>query len=64
MQLQCHISPNLLSISYLHHGDSLGTILVSQPLTGDNYNSWSRSMIMVLTVKNKLGLVNGSFTKP
>jgi uncharacterized protein YfkK (UPF0435 family) len=49
---------------YLHHGYSLETILVSQPLTGDNYNSWSRSMIMVLTVKNKLGLVNGSLTKP
>jgi hypothetical protein len=24
---------------YLHHGDSLGTLLVSQPLVGNNYHT-------------------------
>jgi hypothetical protein len=34
---------------FLHHGDSLGTMSVSTPLNGDNYNSWKRAMVMVLS---------------
>uniref|UniRef100_A0A2N9FZI4 Integrase catalytic domain-containing protein n=1 Tax=Fagus sylvatica TaxID=28930 RepID=A0A2N9FZI4_FAGSY len=49
---------------FLHHGDSPGTILVSQPLSGENYNTWSRSMIMALTAKNKIGFINGTITAP
>jgi hypothetical protein len=49
---------------FLHHGDSPGAVLVSQPLTGDNYSSWRRAMIMALTAKNKIGFVNGSLSKP
>jgi Trp operon repressor len=48
----------------IHHGDSLSSILVSQPLTGENYNSWSRSMLMALNAKNKLCLLDGSLPKP
>ena len=53
-----------MSSCFLHHSDSLGLILVSQPLTGENYASWSRAMSIALFVKNKLGFVNGSITKP
>ena len=49
---------------YLHHGDSPGVILVSQPLVGDNYHTWSRSMVMALTAKNKVGFVNGLIEQP
>jgi hypothetical protein len=49
---------------YLHHGDSPGSILVSQVLQGDNYHTWSRSMIMALTAKNKLKFIDGSLKKP
>ncbi|KAF5478995.1 hypothetical protein F2P56_005510, partial [Juglans regia] len=49
---------------YLHHGDSPGSILVTQVLIGDNYHTWRRSMLMALTAKNKIGFVNGSITKP
>jgi hypothetical protein len=49
---------------HLHHGDSPGTVLVSQLLDGDNYHTWSRSMVMALTAKNKLGFLNGSLSKP
>ena len=49
---------------FLHHGDSPGTILVSQPLSGDNYHTWSRSMIMALTAKNKVGFINGTISAP
>jgi len=49
---------------YLHNGDNPGTILVSQPLDGENYQTWSRSMIMAITAKNKLGFLDGSLGKP
>jgi hypothetical protein len=45
---------------YLHRGDSLGTLLVSQPLVGNNYHTWKRSMSMALSAKNKLGFIDGS----
>lgn len=49
---------------FLHHSDNPGLILVSQHLTGDNYPSWSRAMTIALSVKNKLGFINGSLLKP
>ena len=49
---------------YLHHSDNPGIVLVSQVLTGDNYTSWSRAMMIALSVKNKLGFINGSLVKP
>jgi hypothetical protein len=49
---------------FLHHGDSPGAVLVSQPLTGDNNSSWRRAMIMALTTKNKLGFVTGTLFPP
>lgn len=39
-------------------------MLVSQQLTSDNYQTWSRAMAMALSGKNKLGFVNGSMVKP
>ena len=40
--------------------DVLGSQLVSQPKTGaENYQSWSRAMIVSLTAKNKIGFLNG-----
>jgi hypothetical protein len=48
---------------YLHHGDSPGSILVTQLLTGDNYYTWSRSMFMALTAKNKLQFINRTLPK-
>ncbi|KAM1740735.1 hypothetical protein ACFX12_010944 [Malus domestica] len=48
---------------YLHHSDQPGAILVPQPLVEDNYNTWVQSMSMALTVKNKLGFVDGTINK-
>uniref|UniRef100_A0A2N9FND0 Retrotransposon Copia-like N-terminal domain-containing protein n=1 Tax=Fagus sylvatica TaxID=28930 RepID=A0A2N9FND0_FAGSY len=45
---------------YLHASDNSSLILVTEPLTGDNFHSWFRSMNMALTIKNKLGFVDGS----
>ncbi|XP_048420284.1 uncharacterized protein LOC125468504 [Pyrus x bretschneideri] len=49
---------------YLHHSDQPGAVLVPQPLVEDNYGTWAQSMTMALMVKNKLGLVDGTITKP
>ena len=50
---------------FLHHGDNQGNVLVSQPLTGqDNYVSWSRAMQLSISIKNKLGFLDGSIQKP
>ncbi|XP_050128644.1 uncharacterized protein LOC126605314 [Malus sylvestris] len=49
---------------YLHHSDQPGAILVPQPLVEDNYSTWRQSMTMALTVKNKIGLVDGSIVEP
>lgn len=43
---------------YFHSSDYLRIILVSQPLTGDNFNFWCRDISMALDRKNKIGLVN------
>ncbi|KAF5447720.1 hypothetical protein F2P56_033249, partial [Juglans regia] len=49
---------------FLHHGESPGSILVSQPLNGENYYTSSRSMLTALNVKNKTGFVDGTFSQP
>lgn len=53
-----------LSPYFLRHSDNLTISFVSQPLTRDNYASWSRAMIIAITVKNKLGFLDCSITKP
>ena len=49
---------------FLHHLDSLGLVLVSQLLTGDNYASWSRAITIALSMKNKLGFIDGTIPRP
>lgn len=50
---------------YLHHSDNPGLVLVSQLLTGENYNSWSLALSIALSMKNKLGFINwAAFLKP
>ncbi|XP_075515979.1 uncharacterized protein LOC142550814 [Primulina tabacum] len=49
---------------FLHHSDNPGQLLVSQLLTSENFSSWSRAMKIALSVKNKLGFIDGSIHKP
>ncbi|XP_022893723.1 uncharacterized protein LOC111408153 [Olea europaea var. sylvestris] len=41
-----------------------GANLVSDLLTTNNYETWSRSMQRALRAKNKLGFINGKISKP
>jgi len=60
--LQHELSPmeDPRSPFFLHHGETPSAILVSQPLTRDNYPTWARALRMVLDAKSKLGFVDGS----
>ena len=49
---------------FLYHSDHPGVILVSYPLTEDNYNTWSHAMIMASSAKNKIEFIDGSIKHP
>ncbi|KAG5516925.1 hypothetical protein RHGRI_037606 [Rhododendron griersonianum] len=49
---------------YFHQSDTSATKLCSQLLDGGNWATWSRSVEISLSVKNKLGFVTGKFKKP
>ena len=47
---------------FLHHAESPSAMIVSEPMIGENYHAWVRSMKKALVAKNKFGFVNGSIT--
>ncbi|KAM2129542.1 hypothetical protein ACFX1R_009206 [Malus domestica] len=49
---------------FIHHSDHPAMMLVSKPLNGDNYSTWSRAMKISLSAKNKLGFVDGTVLQP
>ncbi|KAF1876255.1 hypothetical protein Lal_00006886 [Lupinus albus] len=49
---------------YLHPGENPGMTIVSRPLDGNNYHSWSRAMRRALLSKNKFTFVNGVIMQP
>ena len=54
---------DLVSPSFLHLSESLGTPLISMTLNIHNYNTWARAMWLALKSKNKLKFINGSLPK-
>ncbi|XP_071709046.1 uncharacterized protein [Rutidosis leptorrhynchoides] len=50
---------------YFHPSDTTsGTPIISIKLKGtENYNIWSRSMLLALGTKNKIGFINGTCVK-
>lgn len=49
---------------YLQSSDNPGIALVTQSLTSQNYNQWSRSIKLALSAKNKLGMIDGTLSQP
>ena len=50
---------------YLGNSNNSGTLLVTQPLNGaGNQPFWSQSMVLALTTKNKICIVNGTIVAP
>ncbi|XP_071688885.1 uncharacterized protein [Rutidosis leptorrhynchoides] len=49
---------------YLHTNDTTGTPITAVKLKGTkNYNIWSRSMLLALSTKNKIGFINGTIVR-
>ncbi|GKB20576.1 cysteine-rich receptor-like protein kinase 8 [Tanacetum coccineum] len=50
---------------YFHPNDHPGLLLIAKKLNGfDNYETWKRSMLIALSAKNKLKLINGEYDEP
>ncbi|GJT55826.1 cysteine-rich receptor-like protein kinase 8 [Tanacetum coccineum] len=48
-----------------HPNDHPGLLLIAKKLNGsDNYGTWKRSMLIALSAKNKLKLINGEYDEP
>lgn len=45
---------------YIHPSESAGIVLVPVPFDGFGFRSWKRGVLCSLTVKNKLGFINGN----
>ena len=57
-------SIDISSPLYVHPSDNPGISLVQNPFDGIGYRSWRRSVLRVLSVKNKLGFINGDCKRP
>lgn len=50
---------------FLHNTDHAGLVLVSNHLaSGADFHSWRRSIRMALNVRNKIGFIDGTISKP
>lgn len=52
------------SALYLHPSDSPGMMLVPVHFAGTGYRSWKSQVMQALSVKNKLGFIDGSCGQP
>ncbi|XP_019256319.1 PREDICTED: uncharacterized protein LOC109234709 [Nicotiana attenuata] len=62
-------SPNQSSVGissplYMHRYDNPGEALVPVLFDGFGYRSWRRGVMRSLSVKNKLGFINGEYKRP
>ncbi|KAH0722775.1 hypothetical protein KY290_005427 [Solanum tuberosum] len=61
---QSSILIDFASPFYIHPSDSPGMLLVNSPFDGKGYAGWSRALVIALSAKNKLGLIDGSLAEP
>ncbi|KAJ9677969.1 hypothetical protein PVL29_022756 [Vitis rotundifolia] len=52
------------SLYFFPNGDHSRLFLVYHVLNDNNYNTWSRAMLMALIVKNKVGLIDENIPCP
>jgi len=49
---------------FLHPSDQPGQSLVAELFNGDDFENWRRSVMVALSAKQKLSIVDGSYKKP
>lgn len=57
-------SDDSFSPCYLYPSNNLGALLVSKIFNGNNYVVWSRSIVIKLTIKNKVQFIDCSIISP
>ena len=57
-------SQNPASPFYIHPSENPTSVIVTPPLTANNFQSWSRSFRMALISKHKMGFLNGTIPIP
>ena len=55
---------NPSSLYFLTSSDNPGMSLIVVRLTEENYNTWSRVVLISLDAKTKIGFIDGSIPKP
>ncbi|TQE13989.1 hypothetical protein C1H46_000411 [Malus baccata] len=55
---------NISSAYYIHHSDNPNNSLVSQPLIGENYATWSWVVHIAFIAKNKISFIDGMLKGP
>ncbi|PKI33203.1 hypothetical protein CRG98_046407, partial [Punica granatum] len=58
------VEHDLFSVYNVNPSDYTGASLINYKLNGSNYLTWSRAMLTALTVKNKIGMVDGTVLRP
>jgi hypothetical protein len=77
LTMMCHSNTNVKEIPaiptltdpsqnpyYVHPNESATATLVTPPLDGKSYHAWSRSLMKVVIVMNKLCFLDGSCPMP
>lgn len=49
---------------YVHPSNVLGASLVSTPFDGFGFGSWRRTILVALSVRNKIDFIDGTSSKP
>ncbi|XP_017978371.1 PREDICTED: uncharacterized protein LOC108662467 [Theobroma cacao] len=52
------------SAYFVHHSDHHGLISITPKLTSTNYSAWNRSFYLALSIRNKLGFIDGTIPQP
>lgn len=57
-------TPEPSSPLFLLPSDVPGVSLVAIPFSGNGFGGWKRSMIVLLSTRNKIGFIDGTYVRP
>ena len=49
---------------FVHHSENHSSVIVTPELTSANYALWKRSFLLVVSIRNKKGFLEGNISKP
>lgn len=55
---------DIYSPYYLSPSDNSTTVVIKPPLDGNNFRNWERMFLLQLSVRNKIGFVDGTLLQP